>query len=165
LRQKPPRRTTPLQRAKYLYNMQIQRSTPLVFGATIAGESANVMIDSGSNRSYISPTLAKKLDKQRKKKAKPYPLIMADGTPAEYDGGWIRYEISDAELNLEGHRETITLDILPTKFDIILGIEWLQRHTPMIDWKQRTLTFPNCSHGKEAGRRSNPDEPIRAIWV
>jgi hypothetical protein len=57
----------------------------LVFGAIIAGESANVMIDLGSNRSYISPTLVKKLDKQRKKKAKPYPLIMADGIPVEYD--------------------------------------------------------------------------------
>jgi hypothetical protein len=50
---------------------------------------------------------------------------MVDGTLVKYDDGWIRYEISGAELNLEGHREIITLDILPTKFDIILGVEWL----------------------------------------
>jgi hypothetical protein len=45
------------------------------------------MIDLGLNRSYISSILVKKLNKQRKKKAKPYPLIIVDGTLAKYDGG------------------------------------------------------------------------------
>lgn len=119
---------------------------PMVFGATIAGEETKVMIDSGANQSYASPKLAKRLQQQCRKKAKPYPLNMADGTPVEYGGGWIREELRVVRLEIEGHQEQIDLDIAPIKYDIILGIKWLQKHGPAIDWQKRTLTFSKCSH-------------------
>jgi len=138
---------------------------PLVFGAILADEEVQVMIDCGANQNYASPQLAERLQKQCRQKAKPYPLNMADGTPVEYGGGWIRREIRDVRLEIEGHTEQIDLDIAPIKYDIILGMKWLQKQGPAIDWQERTLTFPNRSHGNKKKDRSSSGSPIRAIWV
>ena len=102
-----------------------QHSMPLVFGATLADEEVQVMIDCGANQNYASPQLAERLYKQCRQKAKPYSLNIADGTPVEYGGGWIRREIRDVRLEIEDYTEQIDLDIALIKYDIILGMKWL----------------------------------------
>ncbi|KIV85053.1 hypothetical protein PV11_00789 [Exophiala sideris] len=59
---------------------------------------------------------------------------LKDGTPVEYGGEWIRREIRDVRLEIEGHTEQIDLDIVSIKYDIILGMKWLQKQGPAIDW-------------------------------
>ena len=91
---------------------------------------------------------------------------MADGTPADYDDGWIRKELRNVRLSINNHEETTTLDIVKIKYDIILGMEWLTQHNPIIDWKKRTLEFPNCRHGTTTEDRSSSKVPFaKAIWV
>ena len=60
---------------------------PLVFGAKLADEEIQVIIDCGANQNYASPKLAERRKEQCQPNAKPYPLNMADGTPVEY--GWV----------------------------------------------------------------------------
>ena len=129
------------------------------------------MIDSGANGNYASTQLAERIGKQQK--PQPYPLNMADGTPMDYEGGWVRHEIRETRLDISNHTELITLDVAPIKYDIILGMKWLQEHSPQIDWKQRILRFSECNHRKR-GKKRDPtlDEgrtdltpQTRAIWV
>jgi len=133
--------------------------------AELDHEQVTVMIDCGANRSYASLQTGERLKHRKREKQEPYPLNMADGSPVEHDGGWIRKEVQ-ARLKIADHEENITLDIAPIKYDIILGMDWLQRNNPAIDWRERTLEFPKCS-GKRTGARSTPKghHMARAIWV
>ena len=142
------------------------RTTHIVLTAKVEEVPVQVMIDSGANRSYAGTILADKLQTWRQDKERPYPLTMADGTPADYDDGWIRKELRNVRLSINNHEETTTLDIVKIKYDIILGMEWLTQHNPIIDWKKRTLEFPNCRHGTTTEDRSSSKVPFaKAIWV
>ncbi|SLM35926.1 gag-pol polyprotein [Lasallia pustulata] len=91
---------------------------------------------------------------------------MADGSPVEHDNGWIRKEIRDITLKIGDHTEQITLDLVNIRYDVILGMDWLQRHDPVTHWKTRILEFPNCSHGTTKEGRSPSKVPYaKAIWV
>jgi RNase H-like domain found in reverse transcriptase/Reverse transcriptase (RNA-dependent DNA polymerase)/Integrase zinc binding domain/Chromo (CHRromatin Organisation MOdifier) domain/Retroviral aspartyl protease len=141
-------------------------SAHLVLTATLQNEQVRIMVDCGANRSYVSLRLGQKLSSWRQDKDKPYPLTMADGTPVDHGDGWVRQELNGVELNIAGHRERISLDITNIRYDIILGMAWLERHNPEIDWKARVLKFPKCSHGNGTGDGSSPKVPFaKAIWV
>ena len=58
---------------------------------------------------------------------------MADGTPVNYGGGWINQELRNIELNIAGYLKRITLDIIMIKYNIMLGMAWLQTHNPDIN--------------------------------
>lgn len=50
---------------------------------------------------------------------------MADGTPVDHNRGWVSHELRNVELNIVGHKESISLDITNIKYDIVLGMKWL----------------------------------------
>ena len=65
-------------------------------------------------------------------------------------------------LEIRKHKETIVLDIVDIKYDIILSIPWLEHHDPMINWKARTLAFDHC----ECDGHTNGDVSFtKAIWI
>ena len=141
------------------------RSTHLVLTAKIEGKPVRVMIDSGANRSYASLRLGQLLSSKRQDKKDPYPLTMADGSPVDHDGGWVRKELQEVNLQIGNHHETVSLDITNLKYDIVLGMTWLQRHNPNIDWDTKELEFPKCSHGTKGGRSPLKVPFAKAIWV
>ena len=144
----------------------MERSTHLVLTARLENEPVKIMVDSGANRSYVSVRLGQKLARLRKDKTDPYPLTMADGSLVEHGDGWIRQELRNAQLTIGQHKEEMSLDIVNIKYDVVLGMAWLQQHNPVIDWKARILKFPACSQGTKEGDRSSPKVPItKAIWV
>ena len=80
------------------------------------------MIDCGAQENYISPRLKTRLRKYSKEKVYLYLLNMVDGTPVEYDGGWIREEVRDVRLEISGYKEISSFDFTPIKYDLILGL-------------------------------------------
>ena len=45
-------------------------------------------------------------------------------------------------------------------------MNWLEKHNLYINWKKRTIAFPNCSHGTKKEDRSSSTVPLaKAIWV
>ena len=138
------------------------RADHFVFKAKLAGNEVEIMIDSGANRSYASERTGKLLQHLQYDKTIPYPLTMANGQTV----GWINKEIRTT-LQIGEQTEQIALDItrIP-KYDVVLGMAWLQEHNPQIDWKTRQLTFPPCSTEKKMGGRSPSKVPVvKAIWV
>ena len=137
----------------------------LVLTAILNGHPIRLMVDTGATASFVSTRFAAKHRNGVQLKKKPYPLTMADGSPVEQHGGMVIEELRAATLTIAEHQEIMTLDVVTIKYDLILGIPWLESHNPQIDWKKRDLTFPNCRHGT-TGVRSTPKVPfIKAIWV
>jgi hypothetical protein len=143
-----------------------EKAEQIILQATLEELPVRVMIDSGAQGNFVSHNLGQRLGTLQRKKENPYRLTMADGTPTEQDDGWIRKELHQAELKINGHRERLSMDITQIKHDIILGMGWLRKHNPSINWKTGILEFPNCSHGTKMGGRSPSKVPFaKAIWV
>ena len=124
-----------------------------------------IMVDSGANVNYVGMGAAYWLKTYWYDKEQPYQLDMADSNLIKRDQGWVKKELWDIQLQIQGYKENIALDIVDIKYDVILGMEWLAQHNPVIDWKKRTLEFPNCSHGQMETRSVSKVPFAKAIWV
>jgi hypothetical protein len=90
-------------------------------------------------------------------------MIMADGnfSPA---GPITHY--NQVNLRIAGGLETYALDIAPLAHPILLGAPWLRRHSPLIDFKKRELTFisrycrDRCGHHNKTIKLHNQDKPV-----
>lgn len=99
--------------------------------------SVVLLIDSGSSCSFVSHSLASMLPDWS-----PLPQLVqirvANGTIL-----MCTHELQQCPVYVQGHCFTINLKILPLQsYDVILGIDWLQQHSPMeVDWKEKWLSF------------------------
>ena len=60
----------------------------------------------------------------------------------------VTHEVVQRPLRIQGHHELITLDVLGTAaHDIILGLPWLRKHNPSIDWAEGKLSLECCGQG------------------
>jgi hypothetical protein len=57
----------------------------------------------------------------------------------------ITHEVIRVPLQIHQHHEEIDLDVFEmATHDIILGLPWLRKHNPQIDWKNRRLSLKRC---------------------
>jgi hypothetical protein len=73
----------------------------------------------------------------------------------------MRFETEPVTIQLENHSEKLVMNVINIKYNIILGLSWLVRHNPEIDWKERTLTFLNC----ECRSKKEQIAFIKAVWI
>lgn len=102
------------------------------------------MIDSGATENYVSRGNVERQHLTLGQKRYPYRLTLADGTPVKQDDGWIRQQVQLDQLCIDPHQECITLDAVSIDHDLILGMPWLVKHNPDVNWIRRSLTFPQC---------------------
>ncbi|CAD6238786.1 unnamed protein product [Miscanthus lutarioriparius] len=99
--------------------------------------SVVLLIDSRSSCSFVSHSLTSMLPDWS-----PLPQLVqirvANGTIL-----MCTHELQQCPVYVQGHCFTINLKILPLQsYDVILGIDWLQQHSPMeLDWKEKWLSF------------------------
>ena len=95
------------------------------------------MIDSGATGSFIAESLIRLWDLQTRTKEDQYNLLMADGSSTR-----VNRETIPLAVAIKQHYEELTLDVVRTaNYDVILGIPWLRRHNPIIDWIRGVLRF------------------------
>ena len=102
------------------------------------------LLDSGAQQSYVSRSAVDRAGLSPRYKDDPYPLRIANGElmPGEER---ITLEVRGASLQVQNHEERVNLDILSTAtHDVILGLPWLRKHNPRINWKKRQLLFDRC---------------------
>jgi hypothetical protein len=101
----------------------------------IQGHTMVILIDSGSSHSFINNCLSGVLTGVF---AVPDPIKvrMANGQIITCQS-----EIKKAEWLIQDHQFVANLKIIPLPYyDIILGIDWLQKHNPMnIDWLNKWM--------------------------
>jgi len=112
---------------------------------TLNGHRARVLLDCGASGNYITWRVARQHGFRITTKQHPYRLGLADGSHADH--GMITRETVGLAMNIEEHQEVISFDVFDSSWDAVLGIPWLEKWNPQIDWRHKTLKFP------EEGRR------------
>jgi predicted aspartyl protease len=108
-------------------------------------KDVKAMVDSGAQGNYISPTTAKRLGLVTREKRNPYTLAMVDGTAIGQGDGKIVTETAPVRMRIGSHEERISLDVAEIgTHQVILGIPWIKRHNPEIDWDADQLDFTRC---------------------
>src|SRR5881396_484859 len=102
-----------------------------------------IMLDSGATSNFISQWFVETYNIPLKKKVRLILLSVINGTPISTKAITHQTVACDLMLGLANeHRETLTLDTIPmATYDVILGMPWLNTHTPWIHWSKRKLVF------------------------
>ena len=105
------------------------------------------LIDSGAQSNYISSRAVWRAGLRPRRKTNPYPLRVANGEPMPEESE-ITHEVLSVPLRMRDHEEELDLDAFGmATHDVILGLPWLRKHNPRIDWKRRQLSLEGCSCG------------------
>src|SRR5437016_13308348 len=102
------------------------------------------LIDSGATMNLISEKWDKSHGLPITIKHYPCKLWVADGTLISQEAREVRKEVKRASMRIGRHHEMITLDVINTDHDIILGKPWLMRHNPKIDRRTNQVDMTNC---------------------
>jgi hypothetical protein len=98
------------------------------------------LVDSGAQKSFIDEAFLNKHHIPTTPLSYPVQLNMADGNPSQ--SGPV---VSEARVQLtiaERHHESLALKVTRLiNHPVILGIDWLQKHNPAINWKQHVVSF------------------------
>ncbi|OMH80913.1 Retrotransposon-derived protein PEG10 [Zancudomyces culisetae] len=117
------------------------------------------LIDSGASENFISSDAVQKYHLMPFTLTSPIPVETINGNPLLPNG--INQYVDSVTLEIANdHAEKIDLYVIPaTHADIILGLPWLQRHAPNINWKSLNITFssPYCR------RKCLPTEKIDSV--
>ena len=100
------------------------------------------LVDSGASGNYISRQLYNILSTGRRHKRQLYQLTMANGQTE-----LVCHKMQPMEIVTRHHAERIHLNIvkLATQ-DIYLGMPWLKKHNPVVNWRIGVLMFRNCTN-------------------
>jgi len=77
-------------------------------------------------------------------------ITLADGSQQSS-----RLYVPDAHLQLGSHRERLDCTVMNLKnheFDVVLGMPWLTRINPRIDWARRVMTIPGSAKASESNQ-------------
>ena len=110
----------------------------------VNGWLAKAMINSGVTGNFMSESFARRNKVPVQGKKDPYQLTVVDGTPLSKDKGQVMKETKSLRLSVYGtmiRTEEFNLVRIPHK--VILGLPWLEKQNPRIDWKRRQLVFPD----------------------
>jgi hypothetical protein len=135
--------------------------TRLSYEVSLDGNPLTVLVDSGSECNYMSATTAIRLQLPAYKKKKPYRLRHAEGQNFQYDDGWIKRRTDHLSIDFGNHITRTVCDIanIP-KYDLVLGIPWLCKHEPDIDWKTGQIRWRyNESDPEKEERKSGSQKP------
>jgi hypothetical protein len=101
---------------------------------TVDKHRAIVMVDSGSTGDFISEKLVQRCKLYKRKYESAKTVWLADGKEH------IIQSYVDSTIKLGDLIERVELAVIPlVGYDVILGIPWLTRHNPAIDWSTSAM--------------------------
>ena len=128
--------------------------THLKIRIQLAGVTALAMINSGATGNFMSRKFAMNHRIPGLPKERPYQLTVVDGTPLNQDEGMVKKETLPLMSQIHGKDlGRITLDLVSIPHEVILGIPWLEKVNPSIDWNSQKITI-----GKEKSKKSTPKQ-------
>lgn len=115
---------------------------------------ARVLVDCGATSCFVDNDFVTSSSITTSPLEAPIPVRNADGSLNR--GGPI-LSVIDVFLSTPLTEERITLEVtsLAGPFDIILGLPWLKRHNPLIDWVSATIRPRNDPYGPEHDQLGN----------
>lgn len=102
------------------------------------------MVDSGCTGNFMSSVFVKKRGIWTKEKKEPFPLMGFDGKPLTYNNGVVSREAKELPLTMGRHSERTQFDITEAPgCDVVLGLSWLIRSNPTINWSNESIQSGN----------------------
>ena len=128
--------------------------THLKIRVQLAGVTTLAMINSSATGNFMS----RKFETNHKipglPKERPYQLTVVDGTPLNQDEEMVKEETLPLMSQIHGKDlRRITFDLVSIPYEVILGIPWLVKVNPSIDWNSQKITI-----GKKKSRKSTPKQ-------
>ena len=123
---------------QYLDSLLSIKETDLpLYSMTCNGCPVLVLIDSGATGSYVAPRIAQTLTTRE-----------VPSREVETAGGHVMSISHQATLllNAQGYEHAASAYVLDTKFDIILGRDWLKSVQPVPDWELDTWRVHKGEH-------------------
>jgi len=120
------------------------------------------LIDTGSSAYAFADdeSIARKYGAMKKRLAHPKPLRLADGVPSSFV---THYFVSRMTIGYHTELTLFYITNLSPRTPIILGLPWLRKHNPVLDFLNLRVVFnsPHCSHyclpwGAEPAKRVAP---------
>ena len=106
------------------------------FRGTIHGHPAIILLDSGATTEFVADAFVRKHRLSPVSQSQPATVILADGSSATATG-----VLASSPLRISSYRVALDLISVPLSgYDAILGMSWLERVNPNIDWPRRTVT-------------------------
>jgi Retroviral aspartyl protease/DNA N-6-adenine-methyltransferase (Dam) len=115
----------------------------IILEGYIAGHTIRVLVDSGAQISIVSKQLVDKHSLQTTFSPLVAAVKLADGTKRA-----VGNVVPGVKIRLGSFcckHECLVLDNL--SFDVILGMDWLSKHNPIIDWGLKSVTMMDGSRG------------------
>jgi len=98
------------------------------------------LVDSGCIHTGIDEQLVKDRRIQTKKIDFSFEVFNADRTK----NGEVT-KVAPLEVEINRHKETLEAAVMDLdRTDIFLGHDWLVKHNPEVNWKNRTIKFTRC---------------------
>ncbi|KAF1321596.1 reverse transcriptase, partial [Globisporangium splendens] len=111
--------------------------------------SLRALLDTGvSNnfvRSHVARELAKVISEESRSSESKITVRLATGATVTTEKHVTRLHVTHDGRQMEG--DFIWLD-LDDKFDVILGMPWLKKYQPIIDWNQQSISYPAMKRNK-----------------
>ena len=97
------------------------------------------MIDSGATEDFIDQGICEKHRIETTQAKKPREIYLADGKSSMM--GPVTHT-ARVPMEIESHREMALFHVVNLKnHELILGMPWLRKHSPTMEWKERKITF------------------------
>jgi hypothetical protein len=106
---------------------------------TISNHHVSILIDLGSNLSYVAPQTIEKCKLQQVKHVKSWLVQLATGTKIK-----VTEVILSCQLVMSGLPTQANLNILPLRsYDLLIGMDWLAAYKTKLDCYNKTLECEN----------------------
>ena len=106
------------------------------------GITVEALLDSGVTGLVMSSEFAKKQGFKLKKLERPINVRNVDGSLNKE--GLIEHTV-EVNIYYQGHRERMEINVIGgQKWTVILGMLWLARYNPEIDWKTGKVKMMRC---------------------
>ena len=107
------------------------------------------LLDSGATTCFMDEMFVRKHKFPVVQLSKPIPVEAIDGHMLS--SGAITKAIVPLILQLRDHQEVLTFYIITSpRHPVILGLSWLKEHNPVVNWCNRSITFPHTSSEVQA---------------
>ena len=116
---------------------------------TQEGITVETLLDSGATGLVMSSEFARKQGFRMKKLKRPMQVRNVDGS---FNKEGLIENTVEVNIYYKGHVERTEIDVIGgQKWSVILGMLWLARHNPEIDWKTGKVKITRCP--EECGKQ------------
>ena len=130
-----------------------QLTTPsrslIKLAGTVAGHAAVFLVDSGATGNFVSSSFVTRTGLHRSVHPSTDTVSLADGVPKPA-GGFL----PSTPIHLSTYRDRLDLTLTELSgYDVILGMPWLDKHNPDIDWRGKIISFVTDDHRQHVLRK------------